>query len=425
MIPFFEKYPYTNFEQLNLDYLLSEVSAYSRRITDCENGIRSLDTRVTKNEEDISDLSGRMTTAEGDINGLKGRMTDAESDINGLKGRMTDAEGDISSLKGRMTTAEGDISNLKGRMTDAEGNITGLGTAVSAISDDLTATKNTVQGHTNAINALDLRVDDLEDHSVIANPGGTGAQLNTLSVDGVTYEVTGGGGSGSSITPNPSGPATVDLEKVDIDGIIYGIPGEDTSSLIAEPYDGTATYTEGDYCIYNDALCKYVSGNWVPTNCTDEIKGSESEVNTLTQLFNTLGQGDTLTGSAHGTSSTSAPKEEIIVPGSVPTLTPGVWVLTLNVTFDTSTLGNKQRTLNIYLDDTDGVTKYQTSKYMWGSEAITSVLSENSVSLTAVHTVDAGTTDKLIPKVRVPVNTGSGSYDAEATFGYVCIKPFA
>lgn len=102
-------FPYTNFHDLNLDWLLTQV--------------RELVERMDKAEEDIDALEVRMDTAEADIDALEGRMDTAEDNIEDLQTRMTTAEGDIDALEGRMDTAEGDIDALEGRMDTAEGKI--------------------------------------------------------------------------------------------------------------------------------------------------------------------------------------------------------------------------------------------------------------------------------------------------------------
>lgn len=86
---FFNKYPYTDFHELNADWIVEQFQSLLDRISECEETVEAMETRV-------STLEGKMTTAEGNITNLQGRMTTAEGNITNLQGRMTTAEGTIS-----------------------------------------------------------------------------------------------------------------------------------------------------------------------------------------------------------------------------------------------------------------------------------------------------------------------------------------
>lgn len=276
-LPYFSKYPYTNFEQLNIDFLLSTVSGF--------------DARIKKNEEDINTLDGR-------VDGLEGRVDTAESDISDLKERVSGAESDISIINNKVNNIEIavgahelDISDLKQRMSTAEGTITAHGLMISNIQHDITSFYNMVSENysdtysyvvgdyciydkvfykcisntsgtfdttkwqkvfigeeltnlnlqdstlSNQLDNLGTRVDNIP--VVEANPGGTGTTLNTITIDNITYVIpSGGGGGGSSVTPNPSGTPTDDLISLDVDGTIYAIPS-------AVEGNGASAVTEG------------------------------------------------------------------------------------------------------------------------------------------------------------------------------------
>lgn len=215
-LPFINKYPYTSFEAVNIDWLLTQVS----KIPVLEEKVNQHETRITSLEGTVADHETRLAAAEDEITSLDSRMDTAESeidtlqtDVSGLGTRMNAAEGSISALQQEVTSAQGDISGLTTRVTNAESDIIALQTADQAIRNDITG--------------LDSRVTTLENEdAVIANPGGTGANLNTISISGTTYQIPSGGsgGGGSSVTPNPSGTATDTLNKVDIDGTVYGMP---------------------------------------------------------------------------------------------------------------------------------------------------------------------------------------------------------
>ena len=411
--PFYNHYPYTNFEQLNLDALLSEVGSYSRRIGDLERTAVNHEARISANAENITALANRMTDAENDIDALEGRMDTAESDIDALEGRMDTAESDIDGCQGDISDIEDDINEIRSDISD----LGGLATQV--------------QRNTNDIQGIDSRVTTLEGHSVVANAGGsTSAVLSTLEVDGVNYEVpqSGGGGGGSTVIPNASGTSQGDLHTIGIDGYIYNIPtGVDTSDMIAEEYDPAQSYIAGDVRIHDDHLYICIaptsgawdSSKWTRTTCVSIANDAKDTAEDIEALYSALGTAYEDVNSGELDTSSS---DKDYLPGTRRTLTPGSWLVTFNATFDTHTLGSKQRGLYTYLD-VDGVTVAQGGKYMWGSEAINDINYANSVSISAVVDVASGDTAQVTPYVRVPVNTGSGSYEVSVRVGYVCIKP--
>ena len=173
---FFNKYPYTDFHELNLDWIVDKTE-------DCVDIVTSYNDRLTAAEGNITNLQGRMTTAEGNITSLQGRMTTAEthieiaeSDIDTLQGSVSSAESDIdalqtavsnlsdhdettdrsvASLQADMTTAqqdidaaEADIDSLETRMTAAEGDIDALEAATTrtGVPIQWASTKGTPQG---------------------------------------------------------------------------------------------------------------------------------------------------------------------------------------------------------------------------------------------------------------------------------------
>lgn len=219
-LPFFSKYPYTSMEQINLDWLMNEVGQYSRRIEELEKTAADHEERITTAEGEIDELQAtaadhetRITQNELDIADLKPRVATNETEIAGLKTRLTGDEALISALQTEGSQQGVRITTLENKMDTAQGDIINLQTENQAQEND--------------IDALDSRVTTLEGNEVIANPGGTGANLNTLSVAGTTYVIPsgGGGGGGSVVTANPVvTDQDPELSALGIDALNYRIP---------------------------------------------------------------------------------------------------------------------------------------------------------------------------------------------------------
>ena len=235
MLPFFNKYPYTNFEQLNLDWMMNMIGSFDARITKNTDDIHALDIRVTVAESDIDDLQGRMTTAESDIDDLQGRMNTAEGDIDDLQDRMTTAEGKIENLE----TVVGDSSSGLVKDVDDLQNVVGdeHGGLVKDVDDLMDVVGDDDSGLVKDVNDLESSVSGIP--IVTANPAGTPTgSLVTLGIDDDIYTISGGGGgSGTEVIANPSGTAAADLETVSIAGIIYDIPTTDITALTARVGD--------------------------------------------------------------------------------------------------------------------------------------------------------------------------------------------
>lgn len=427
--------PHSEFSIRNIDWLISKYGEYDYRIGQIEESdkeqnetLENHEERLTEAESDIVALEMRLTTAEGDIDAVEGRCDSLETTV-------SSATSDIDSLKERMTTAEGDIDAVEGRCGSLESRMTTAEGDIDTVEDAVSSMYSSVQRNTNDITALDGRVDSLEEHSVIANQGGaTSAILSTLAVDGVNYEVpqSGGGGGGSTVIPNASGTPTADLTSLGVDGYVYAIPtGVDTSDLIAEEYDPTDYYDTGDLVIYDGTLYRAIddsitgawdSNKWVETTVAEECQNASSTATSVYNMYADLGTAYERTVAAELDTRASG---KDTLPGVNINLTPGSWIVTFNVTFDTHLLGSKQRLINIYVDDSNDNNLAQFGKYMWGSEAITGVLYENSCSLSVVVDVPYGTTKTIYGKVAARVNTGSGSYDVSAKLGAVRIKPYS
>lgn len=285
-LPFFNKYPYTNFEQLNLDHLMSEVGTFDARIRSCEEKVTELDStvqgfdgRLTQAESDISDIKPRLSTAEDDIDSLENRVGTAEDDIDSLEGRMQTAEGDIDA-------AEGDIDALEDRMLTAEGDIDALETSVSGINQ------------------------------VTANPAGAAAgTLNKVQIGSTIYNMpSGGGGSGTEVIANPGDPTTAALTKVSIDEVVYSIPPDLSSDV--ETLQGTVSDLDDEI-------------NTPGTGIKDNVSGLNSSVSLLNGFMEYLHvdvlSSPILTQSIGYFSTTSFP--DVIVSEDYLEITTGTWIV--------------------------------------------------------------------------------------------------
>ena len=130
----------------------------SDEITNRTNADNALDTRITSLEgeiinkasnNDLSALDIRVTTAEGEIDTLQTDMLSKASN------------NDLSALNTRVTTAEGEIDDLQADILTLT-----AGVDLRALEADL---QSEITNRTNADNAIDLRIDDVEAHHLHSN----------------------------------------------------------------------------------------------------------------------------------------------------------------------------------------------------------------------------------------------------------------
>ena len=321
----YNMFPHGNYGIFNLDFLLQKYGEQDERIKKVEEKNIEQDTRLDADEADIAQLQDDMIRAKDDIDALESRMDTAEGDIDALEGRMDTAESDIDALEGRMDTAEGDIDALESAVGDSTTglvkDVTDLKQDVSDIKQDIIDIQTKDQAQDNAIDGLDSRVTTLENtDAVIANPGGSGPLLNTVSISGTTYSIDnsgGGGGGGSSVTPNPAGSPTQTLDKVDIDGTIYGIP---VTAADKTAIEGDISDLQSDVSDLEDEL-------------QDNVNVLTTWAGGVEELF-------------EGNNDNSV---QDIPDASITITEPGLYLFILNSRFDTRNFGSNPRDLGLYL----------------------------------------------------------------------------
>ena len=386
--PFWDRYPYTNFEALNLDYLLNETSKFSKRVEDLETITANHEVRIGTLETNVEDLTGRVGALETDVGDLKDRMTEAEGDIENLQGRMNDVEDGIEALDDRVDTLEDDMSTAKGDITNIKGDIININGDIDRIDNSISEINNKDQAQDNDIDALDLRVSSLESHSVVANPGGSGPNLNTLSVDNVTYVVpSSGGGSGTTVTANPAGvlPTDPELSALGIDALNYRIP---VTSSDKEAIEDAIDAIEGDVEDLKEAVLDIdtrigtiVQRSFASGTINNWAVSQKNEVVELDGDYYTMDQ--------------SEPKFDSTI-----TLNPGVYLVTFECDYNTTPYGSNSRFLGGYIRNKTTHAILARGKFsVFGNERAM-ITQAASINCMAVVVVPEGETLSVVAAVR-------------------------
>lgn len=441
-MPWYNMFPHSEFSIRNIDWLIKKYGEYNYRISQLEESdeaqnitLNDHETRIGALETFEADITPRVETLENDVSGLQDAVSRIDNEITEIGEDIGDINNDIDSISGRVNDLETADIAIDGRLDSAEDRLTALENGQGTIDSDIEELTREVNGLSNDVSGIDGRVTDLEAHSVIANPGGSGVTLNTLEVDGTVYSVPqGGSGGGSIVTPNPTGTPTGDLTSIGIDAAIFSIPtGVDTTDLIGDLYNPNAGYTPGDYAIYNDTLyvCTanttgaFDGSKWVATDTAEEIKETKEAVNIVDNKIDRIGAGYVdMSASALG----NAPNVQTKLDTLGRTLTPGIWLLTFNAKFDTSNYGSRYREIDCYIRDTTNpnneFTIADNQFTIWGTEAA-SITAAAVTDCFGFISVAEGQTRTVVPAVNCRPSSGSQTYDAVGKFSCVCIKATA
>lgn len=194
----FEHFPYSNFHQLNIDwvlekvkYCLAQVEAFATRLdnaeddiadlqsavsnlqtalealrTNLQNQINALGSRVTVNESNIATLQADLENAERNIISLVGDLAQLGETVDLMGVHLANVDTAIDGLTTRVTTAESsitqllaDVASLDGRMDTAEGGITQLQTATqSLMNGDVLTDPTQYMGATDAAQVSEMKI---------------------------------------------------------------------------------------------------------------------------------------------------------------------------------------------------------------------------------------------------------------------------
>ena len=135
LLPFFNKYPYTNFEQLNLDWMMEKIGGFDARITDNTEKITVLRTDLTTETNDRIDADNELdlkiaaeaaarlaadNALSGDITAEATARTNADT---ALSDRIT---AEVNARTAADTTLQGNIDAEVTARTDADTALTNL-----------------------------------------------------------------------------------------------------------------------------------------------------------------------------------------------------------------------------------------------------------------------------------------------------------
>lgn len=149
------KYPFSDFHDLNLDYIIEHFKTFDTSIADLYSKYGALDTRLDTAEHDITVLTDRIRDNEEQDYQLRVRVGRAENNITSLQSRMTAVEGNVTSLLSRMSTAEGRINTISGVVNT-------LDNKMNTAEDDIDDLQGTVAGLAQDLNTAEQDIDSLE-----------------------------------------------------------------------------------------------------------------------------------------------------------------------------------------------------------------------------------------------------------------------
>lgn len=90
---FRNKYPYTDFHELNLSWILDTVTTMEETVKRLEERMTAAEARITAAEARITTAEGKITTLESSVSAIGDRLSDAEQDIDELQTAVAGIDG--------------------------------------------------------------------------------------------------------------------------------------------------------------------------------------------------------------------------------------------------------------------------------------------------------------------------------------------
>lgn len=115
MIPI-RNFPYSDYHDLNLDWLLRRIFQFEVDLEDLKRRVRRLEDWREEAEPVITDLVSRMLIVEGNITIINNRLTTVEGDIVDIRGDIVDIKNDIRTIINNSTSFyfyENDINTVR------------------------------------------------------------------------------------------------------------------------------------------------------------------------------------------------------------------------------------------------------------------------------------------------------------------------
>ena len=93
----YEHMPYTNYENINLDWIIKTVKQLEERVTTIEGQIVEIQTTITQIQTDLGDIWTRITAIEGDIQNIYDLIN--QLDLQSIINRLTQIEESIQNIQ--------------------------------------------------------------------------------------------------------------------------------------------------------------------------------------------------------------------------------------------------------------------------------------------------------------------------------------